>query len=149
MEVTAHAVGEGDDEVRVEGVVEATEKVVEARSDNLGEVTGGAAVSTQEVEEPDPASDATADEDEASDTTGNDSDTDDDDSEDSVEPSGCRCKDCGFMVDLLKPEDHEYCEGNEWICDHCEGVVRTVREVNRHMKAHSESSAKVFPHEVF
>ena len=126
MDVPAHDVGEGDVEVRVEGGVEATEEVVEAGSD--------AAVSTLEVEEPDPASAATADEDEACDTTGTDSDSDDDDSEDGAGTSGPRCSDCGFRWDLLKPEDHEYCEWNLWHCGHCGGEARTIREVNRHMK---------------
>ena len=48
------------------------------------------------------------------------------------------------MWDLLKPEDHEHCEGNEETCGHCGGVVRTIREVNRHLRAHSEDNKRLY-----
>ena len=112
------------------------EEVVEAVDDNVEseDVSGDAAVSTEEVEELAAARDATADVDEASDTT--DNGTDDED----IEHSGYRCRECGFMWNLLKPEDHEHCEGNEGMtCGHCGEIVRTIREVNRHMSAHGFS----------
>ena len=109
-----------------------TEEVVEAvDTSESDDVIGDAAASTEEVEELASASDATADVDEECDTT--DSGTDDEENE----HSGYRCKDCGFMWNLLKPEDHEHCEGNEELCGHCGEIVRTIREVIRHLSAHN------------
>ena len=160
--VPVHALGAGDREVRVVEVDDPTEEVVVARnvaSEEVGDDlsaeevvavpadplvdTGPASFTTaeamlrerkREVVENDINDDEEVEVKETDDTSSDDGDEDND-------AGFCRCKDCGFQVDLLNPEDLEFCEGNVWDCEGCGKEIRTVSEAK--MKCFEEPM--VFP----
>ena len=66
----------------------------------------------------------------------NDDESEGDDEAASDDEDEGECQDCGFRLDLSRPEDHKFCEGRVWWCRRCGYVVHTVREASEHMLEH-------------